>query len=120
MLHIATNFIFNYFFLQNSSLTCDQCNILGSLWNLADPGNKICQLVILNNGMIYLTWSVCRYSANRKKLRSDRIQLPEKYKEHFNISSKGPSSIPWIPEPSTVNNKLKRREGSGSTGTFFD
>ena len=29
-------------------------------------------------------------------------------------------SIPWIPEPSTVNNKLKRREGSGSTGRFFD
>ena len=28
--------------------------------------------------------------------------------------------VPWIPEPSTVNNKLKRREGSGSTGTFFD
>ena len=28
--------------------------------------------------------------------------------------------IPWIPEPSTVNNKLKRREGSGSTGRFFD
>jgi hypothetical protein len=27
--------------------------------------------------------------------------------------------IPWIPEPS-VNNKLKRREGSGSTGGFFD
>jgi hypothetical protein len=25
----------------------------------------------------------------------------------------------WIPEPS-VNNKLKRREGSGSTGGFFD
>jgi hypothetical protein len=24
--------------------------------------------------------------------------------------------LPWIPEPSTVNNKLKRREGSGSTG----
>jgi hypothetical protein len=29
-------------------------------------------------------------------------------------------NIPWIPEPSTVNNKLKRREGSGSTGRFFD
>jgi hypothetical protein len=28
-------------------------------------------------------------------------------------------SVPWIPEPS-VNNKLKRREGSGSTGGFFD
>jgi hypothetical protein len=28
--------------------------------------------------------------------------------------------VPWIPEPSTVNNKLKRREGSGSTGRFFD
>jgi hypothetical protein len=28
--------------------------------------------------------------------------------------------LPWIPEPSTVNNKLKRREGSGSTGRFFD
>jgi hypothetical protein len=27
--------------------------------------------------------------------------------------------ISWIPEPS-VNNKLKRREGSGSTGGFFD
>ena len=27
--------------------------------------------------------------------------------------------LPWIPEPS-VNNKLKRREGSGSTGGFFD
>ena len=26
--------------------------------------------------------------------------------------------LPWIPEPSTVNNKLKRREGSGSTGRF--
>jgi hypothetical protein len=25
-------------------------------------------------------------------------------------------SIPWIPEPSTVNNKLKRREGSGIQG----
>jgi hypothetical protein len=23
--------------------------------------------------------------------------------------------VPWIPEPSTVNNKLKRREGSGLT-----
>jgi hypothetical protein len=30
------------------------------------------------------------------------------------------SPLPWIPEPSTVNNKLKRREGSGSTGRFFD
>jgi hypothetical protein len=28
--------------------------------------------------------------------------------------------LPWIPEPSTVNNKLKHREGSGSTGRFFD
>ena len=28
--------------------------------------------------------------------------------------------LPWIPEPSTVNNKLKRREGSGSMGRFFD
>ena len=28
--------------------------------------------------------------------------------------------VPWIPEPSTVNNKLKRREGSGSTERFFD
>ena len=28
--------------------------------------------------------------------------------------------LPWIPEPPTVNNKLKRREGSGSTGRFFD
>ena len=28
--------------------------------------------------------------------------------------------VPWIPEPSTVNNKLKCREGSGSTGSFFD
>jgi hypothetical protein len=27
---------------------------------------------------------------------------------------------PWIPEPSTVNNKLKCREGSGSTRRFFD
>jgi hypothetical protein len=26
------------------------------------------------------------------------------------------SSLPWIPEPSTVNNKLKRREGSGIQG----
>jgi hypothetical protein len=30
------------------------------------------------------------------------------------------SDLPWIPEPSTVNNKLKRREGSGSTGRLFD
>ena len=28
--------------------------------------------------------------------------------------------LPWIPEPSTVNNKMKCREGSGSTGRFFD
>ena len=28
-------------------------------------------------------------------------------------------TLPWIPEPS-VNNKLNRREGSGSTGGFFD
>jgi predicted MFS family arabinose efflux permease len=28
-------------------------------------------------------------------------------------------NVPWIPEPS-VNNKLKHREGSGSTGGFFD
>jgi hypothetical protein len=28
--------------------------------------------------------------------------------------------VPWIPKPSTVNNKLKRPEGSGSTGRFFD
>ena len=27
--------------------------------------------------------------------------------------------VPWIPEPSTVNNKLKCREGSGSTGRFL-
>jgi hypothetical protein len=26
--------------------------------------------------------------------------------------------LPWIPEPSTVNNKLKRREGSGIQGNF--
>jgi hypothetical protein len=25
-------------------------------------------------------------------------------------------TLPWIPEPSTVNNKLKRREGSGIQG----
>jgi hypothetical protein len=24
--------------------------------------------------------------------------------------------VPWIPEPSTVNSKLKRREGSGIQG----
>jgi hypothetical protein len=30
------------------------------------------------------------------------------------------TDVPWISEPSTVNNKLKRREGSGSTGRFFD
>ena len=35
------------------------------------------------------------------------------------IESRSFSSVPWIPEPS-VNNKLKRREGSGSTGGFFD
>jgi hypothetical protein len=28
--------------------------------------------------------------------------------------------LPWIPEPSTVNNKLNRRGGSGSTVRFFD
>jgi hypothetical protein len=28
--------------------------------------------------------------------------------------------LPWIPEPSTVNNKLKRREGSGSTEWFMN
>jgi hypothetical protein len=28
--------------------------------------------------------------------------------------------LPWIPELSVLNNKLKRREGSGSTGGFFD
>ena len=27
------------------------------------------------------------------------------------------SAIPWIPEPSTVNNKLKCREGSGIQGS---
>ena len=36
------------------------------------------------------------------------------------ISMKTSHCLPWIPEPSTVNNKLKRREGSGSTGRFFD
>jgi hypothetical protein len=30
------------------------------------------------------------------------------------------AGLPWISELSTVNNKLKRREGSGSTGRFFD
>ena len=33
------------------------------------------------------------------------------YKESVSASI----TIPWILEPSTVNNKLKRREGSGST-----
>jgi hypothetical protein len=28
--------------------------------------------------------------------------------------------VPWIPEPSALNNKLKRHEGSGSTEGFFD
>ena len=40
----------------------------------------------------------------------------------FSLSVNGAKTIdivPWIPEPS-VNNKLKRREGSGSTGGFFD
>jgi hypothetical protein len=27
-----------------------------------------------------------------RKLRIDRIQLPEKYKENFDVSSEGPSS----------------------------
>jgi hypothetical protein len=36
------------------------------------------------------------------------------------LFSKAQVSLPWIPEPSTVNNKLKRREGSGSTGRLFD
>jgi hypothetical protein len=27
--------------------------------------------------------------------------------------------ISWIPEPSTVNNKLKRREGSGIQGMYY-
>jgi hypothetical protein len=34
---------------------------------------------------------------------------------YFSMSGPG---VPWIPEPS-VNNKLKCREGSGSTGGFF-
>lgn len=29
------------FFLQNLGLTYDQCNIQGSLWNLADPKKEI-------------------------------------------------------------------------------
>jgi hypothetical protein len=38
---------------------------------------------------------------------------------HCNVAKARPF-LPWIPEPSTVNNKLKRRKGSGSTGRFFD
>ena len=44
------------------------------------------------------------------------ISLEQFWQEHLIIDI---SCITWIPEPS-VNNKLKRREGSGSTGRFFD
>ena len=70
--------------------------------------------------------SVTNTRPNKRSLVG--MQLPEKYKAKFDVSSKCPSAfrakalhcLPWIPEPSTVNNKLKRREGSGSTGRFFD
>ena len=39
---------------------------------------------------------------------------------HLVSKTVGNAVVPWIPEPSTVNNKLKRREGSGSMGRFFD
>jgi hypothetical protein len=49
------------------------------------------------------------------------VQLwKSKYLIFYNILLFSFWRLPWIPEPSTVNNKLKRREGSGSTGRFFD
>jgi hypothetical protein len=45
--------------------------------------------------------------------------IPNKFSPYLNLIV-AKYVVPWIPEPSTVNNKLKRREGSGSTGTFFD
>jgi hypothetical protein len=65
--------------------------------------------------------------AGLKRLSDCNVRL-KKDKCHFSqsqvcfyghiFSAKG-VQVPWIPEPSTVNNKLKRREGSGSTGRFF-
>jgi hypothetical protein len=52
-------------------------------------------------------------SENRRKIVSTTYNI-------LHFSRMLPKKLPWIPEPSTVNNKLKRREGSGSTGRFFD
>ena len=50
----------------------------------------------------------------------DNASILQHYKKSMLFIKALPQTLPWIPEPSTVNNKLKRREGSGSTGTFFD
>ena len=51
-------------------------------------------------------------------VRADEVSSSD-YKRLFSLLE-AIYAVPWIPEPSTVNNKLKRREGSGSTGRFFD
>ena len=51
--------------------------------------------------------------ANMKRFEKIRIYFNGKSTHIICIQ------LPWIPEPSTVNNKLKCREGSGSTGRFF-
>ena len=51
-------------------------------------------------------------------VRADEVSSSD-YKRLFSLLE-AIYAVTWIPEPSTVNNKLKRREGSGSTGRFFD
>jgi hypothetical protein len=50
--------------------------------------------------------------------RHKQRQFTQQKKRNFRQVSS--PKLPWIPVPSTVNNKLKRREGSGSTERFFD
>jgi hypothetical protein len=48
-----------------------------------------------NKGLLFCNFEVCRASKTimswQRKLRIDRIQLPEKYKENSDVSSEGPA-----------------------------
>ena len=77
-------------------------------WTVTPPENKLSE-----NEKIVVDFYIFRL----RKFHSPWASVDTYFWKIYNDAQQ---IVPWIPEPSTVNNKLKCREGSGSTGRFFD
>jgi hypothetical protein len=60
----------------------------------------------------YYSWKKTRSRTSLIDRQAKRVSL-QRDQRYMAKANDLCDTVPWIPEPSTVNNKLKRREGSG-------